>query len=225
MKIINFFDKKYKKNILDEYKFSNEYNCTEKIKSNNFTKLMYLIVSGNDYNTISNYLLENSHQVNMKNSKGWTALMILCANSDIYDVKLIYLLINNGANVNILNNDGHNAFMIILMSQHNLHKIRIIKYFIFSDIDVNAQDYNGWNALMISYYNFIKNNDNDNNDVDCNINVIKLIYKNSNHASQKMFYDVIKHINVEKHNYYYKISVLLICEKYKYDNFHTNYMF
>lgn len=220
MKITRLFDKKYKKNIFDDYKSNNEYNCSDDVKSNNFTKLMYLIVSGNNYDTISNYLSDNSHEVNIKNSKGWTPLMILCANNNIYDVKLIYLLINNGANVNMKNNDGYNALMITSMSKYNQNKLRIIKYLIFSDIDVNAQNNSGWNALMISYYNFIQNN---NINVDNNINVIKLIYKNSDNVSQKIFYDVIKYIDVEKYNYYFKISILLICEKYKNDNIYGNY--
>jgi len=62
---------------------------------------------------LKNYLKDNPNKINVKNEKGWTPLMIVCANSNnppSFDC--ISFLLENGTNINTKNKNGETALLI-----------------------------------------------------------------------------------------------------------------
>jgi ankyrin repeat protein len=85
-------------NLMKKYDF--KYNTTE-----NWPTLLYAC-HGNKY-LIAKYLIEVENlNINIKNSHDNTCLMFACMNNNF---NLIQLLIKNGADVNVVDNDGDNA--------------------------------------------------------------------------------------------------------------------
>src|SRR5580698_8215710 len=91
-----------------------EYWCTPFVKSKGFTKLMKLVLMGDKYlDEIKKELLINPSTINIKNTAGWTALMISTINTNTKSSNtIIKLLLEHKANVNDKNNYGWTSLMM-----------------------------------------------------------------------------------------------------------------
>ena len=67
-------------NIFKNYSYDEQYKCSSITDSIHFNKLMYLIVHFQEFpdgrNELIKYILTHRNEINEKNEKGWTALMI-----------------------------------------------------------------------------------------------------------------------------------------------------
>jgi len=118
-----------------------EYKCSENISCKGFTELMLLTLS-NDEN-----IIKHKKDINAKNEKGWTALMLACRNNGI-KFSIIKLLIEMGADVNAVNEDGWTALMMI--ARYKKDSIEVIDLLIQNGADLNIQNKEGYTALMLA---------------------------------------------------------------------------
>jgi ankyrin repeat protein len=162
--------------LFKDYDKFQEYPCSNGYYSKGFNKLMYLLVTYPNYtDIIENYIIEHPEQINEQNEKGWTPLMIVAKKSRWYDLRILKALIENGAKLNIKNNDRKTALLFALLSNFtsNLATIKIlleaegynskilIKLSSFDvtnqpailllrhGVNINRQDSCGFTALMI----------------------------------------------------------------------------
>ena len=89
---------------------------------------------------IAKFLIENGADVNTKNNRGITPLM-LCADYFLNNLELIKLLLQKGADVNARNNWGETVLFVN-------GGLEIFKYLIDNGVDINAKDDDGDTALM-----------------------------------------------------------------------------
>ncbi|AGC01922.1 ankyrin repeat protein [Acanthamoeba polyphaga moumouvirus] len=150
------------------YHIDIEYNCTPTIKCKGFTKLMYYIINKNNDKIIKN-IKKNKTDINAKNSLGWTALMIACKNSRLFNnLEIIKLLLEYGADPNIQNDNGWTALMLTSRFSHKTSTLETVKILLEHNADPNIQHNYGWTALMLSSCFSNK---------DSNIETIKLLLK------------------------------------------------
>src|SRR5436853_209388 len=93
-----------------------EYDCSKYDKSKGFTKLMRYVMLINKYpklfTDISMMIESEPELLDKQNEKGWTALMLACHNSRVFSSeKIVEVLINTGADLNLKNNEGFTALM------------------------------------------------------------------------------------------------------------------
>jgi ankyrin repeat protein len=110
-------------------------------------------------NKIKNIYYLTEECINLKDRNGNTPLMHYCINNDIETIKL---LLENGAETNIVNNIRQSAlFMLSKSYSHDFDNTqisnwtRIYKLLIKKGADINLQDFNGISILM---YAVIKRN-------------------------------------------------------------------
>ncbi|AGF85367.1 repeat protein [Moumouvirus goulette] len=152
------------------YHIDIEYNCTPTIKCKGFTKLMYYIINKNNDKIIKHINKnKNKKNINAQNSLGWTALMIACKNSRLFDnLEVIKLLLDTGANPNIQNDNGWTSLMFASRFSHKTSTLETVKILLEYGADPNIQHDYGWTALMLSSCFSNK---------DSNIETIKLLLK------------------------------------------------
>lgn len=147
--------------MLENTKIGTRYYCYHNdwyysIKSKGFTFLHHLIRLACKYPelgiVISKYLKLYPEEINKVNDKGWTALHIAAINREN---NIIRILTENGADINMQNNNGDTALMLALTCSRDvcLDKYETVKLLICSDI--NVKNNYGMTALMcaIRYYN------------------------------------------------------------------------
>lgn len=95
-----------------------EYYCSPITKATGFTHLMKLVLMVNkcpEVIALIKEIIKDANVVNAQNSKGWTASMIACRNSNTYSNNLVVeMLINANADINQKNDRGNTC--------HNLSK-------------------------------------------------------------------------------------------------------
>ena len=146
-----------------------------------WTPLMMTCCGPLTYNNVETVklLLENGADTNLKNSDGDTALMLISndkssekfeelfrrvgrtceykssiypQSNDINNSSIVTLLLKYHADVNLKNNDGHTALMMVI----TLHRYRysenmsVPKLLLHKQSDINLQDNRGFTALMIA---------------------------------------------------------------------------
>ena len=89
------------------------------------------------------FLLKLGCNVNVKDTKGWTALIIACQKGHM---QVIEHLLKEHADVNIPTNYGWTALMIASQKGH----MQFIEHLLKEHADVNVQTNDGWTALMIA---------------------------------------------------------------------------
>ena len=125
-----------------------EYYCSENVSSCGFTYLMKLVFLTINKPHLIDKIKDYKDEINKTNSKGWTALMIACRNSQLVPTKTITELIDLGADLNKQTSIGNNALMLMCLDPKlNLQSFE----YLIKHIDVNKQNYAGNNALMILY--------------------------------------------------------------------------
>src|SRR6266705_823971 len=78
------------------------FQCHISTHANNFTPLMYMIMNARNLNSekeLAEYIATHKEEIDKQNSKGWTALMLACANCNICSTRnAVRLLVEGGAN-------------------------------------------------------------------------------------------------------------------------------
>lgn len=137
-----------------------EYECCPDIKSKGFTKLMMLVMKTIEHpetnRDIDDYLMGYPNEINKKNKKGWTALMLVSANEQLsnktmfdkqysyFGSSIIELLLIHGADINLQNNDGSTALMLANSNS-------MVGLLLRHGADINLQNINGKTALDIEF--------------------------------------------------------------------------
>ncbi|MGB1109124.1 MAG: ankyrin repeat domain-containing protein [Gammaproteobacteria bacterium] len=85
----------------------------------------------------------NPHDVNARKARGMTPLMLAAAAGDLREV---ISLLNRGADMNLVNEDGNNALWLACYSGDEA----LVSYLIQQGIDVNHVNENGATALIYS---------------------------------------------------------------------------
>ena len=109
------------------------YYCSPNTKCKGFSYLQFLIIFydkiDNCLELIENDLKNNNiNYINHKNKLGWTALMLASKISkENYPIKIIELLIQYGANLDLQNNMGRTSLMISCHNSNINYSIEVIK--------------------------------------------------------------------------------------------------
>ncbi len=120
------------------------YLCYKTIISTGFSKLMrWTMLSVNNPELLANIKCVDVNSINKKNTLGYTALMLACANK-INNVAEI--LINLGADINLCNNDGKTALMFA--SERNA--IFIVELLVKNGANLNMVDNDNMTALTLA---------------------------------------------------------------------------
>lgn len=141
-----------------EYKVSDIIRCNKNYTSTASSPLMYLVVNSKKLNCddkIYEYMLNNKEELNKQNDIGYSPLMLACGNIDILDnnYNIIKLLICAKCDVNLVDEDGNNALLLICKysKEHDTENteniMNIVKLLIYTNINLNVQNNKGYNAL------------------------------------------------------------------------------
>src|SRR5580698_5608724 len=127
-----------------------EYWCSPFEISKGFTKLMKLVLMGDKYlDEIKKELLKNSSTVNIKNTEGWTSLMISARNTNTKSSNtIIKLLLENKANINDKDNYGRTSLMLASEFSNKESSNETVKLLLENKANVNDKNINGWTSLM-----------------------------------------------------------------------------
>ncbi|AVL93789.1 putative ankyrin repeat protein [Megavirus vitis] len=156
---------------MKKYNPAAEYYCADNIKCDGFSKLMYLVSIFSDDTIIEKYIKKNKSEINLKNTLGWTALMIATANSRKYDnTNIISILLKYGAIIDLKNNKGSTALMIASVCSNSTSTLETVELLIKNGANINAQNNIGRTSLMIATYY---------SNSTSNLETIKLLVKNS----------------------------------------------
>ena len=141
-----------------------EYDCCPFIKSKKFTLLMKLVLLTREYPEIEKYIEEyvkiNKDELDKKNKKGWTPLMLACINSKSTETTF-KLLIDAGADLNLRNNNGRTVLMSSARHSNIYGYGNTVKMLIDAGADLNLKDTIGRTALLLSArYSNTANNEN-----------------------------------------------------------------
>ena len=114
-----------------------------------FTRLMDAVMSA-DHQTVKK-LSQAGADVNAKNSKRWTALMLACRNCNgDSSMECVRELLKAGADVNLQSNKGWTALMMASRYCNGDSSMECVRELLKSGVDVNRQDDDGWTALMMA---------------------------------------------------------------------------
>src|SRR5580692_9470409 len=132
-----------------------EYWCAPFIKSKRITKLMKLVLMGDKYlDEIKKELLINPSTINIKNDKGWTALIISARNTNTKSSNtIIKLLLEHKANINDKDNYGCTSLMWASMYSNTDSSNETVKLLLEHKANVNDKDNDGWTSLMAASRN------------------------------------------------------------------------
>lgn len=111
-----------------------KYYCAPNVRSKGFTHLMKLVLMVREYPKAMRIIEKIiGDEANKRNKKGWTALMIACANSETYsNNSVVKMLINAREDLDIRYDLGGIALSIVLKS----HNVKTIKILIKAEINI-----------------------------------------------------------------------------------------
>jgi len=89
-------------------------------------------------------LIKAGADVNAADDYGWTPLLIAVINDNLEATKV---LLNHGANINAVNSDFENAFIVAI---ENGASDNLIELLVKHGVDVNAKNKDGLTALMVA---------------------------------------------------------------------------
>ena len=128
-----------------------KYYFSHKERSKKFTYLMKLLFLIKNNPTLIHKIAQYKSDINTKNKKGWTALMIACVNLDTFcSMEIVDELIKNGANVNEENSRGETPLMIICQTKNSLDTVKLL---LNNGAHLNALDSGKCTALMYACEN------------------------------------------------------------------------
>lgn len=103
---------------------------------------LHLAVENNNYNLVK-LLLDNNANVNIRNSRGETPLHVACINSVCNRTKIVYELINHGANLEARDKDGLTPLMYAARANNG----KYVNALMLNKAYAYAQDNEGNTAL------------------------------------------------------------------------------
>lgn len=129
--------------------YEKEYDCSPYTRASRFTPLMHNILNDDDLKK------EYLKYINMKNSSGWTALMIVARNSDgnwssKCSDELVKRLLKEGADPNIKTEYGATALMFAARNTRAGSTENTVQILLNNGADPNIQDKDGTTALMFA---------------------------------------------------------------------------
>ena len=130
-----------------------EYDCTPGCKSKGFTKLMKWVLLTRTHpellQNIKKYV--SARDINAKNAKGVTALMLTARNSNTWSTnETVKLLLEAGANINLQDKNGWTALMYAALNSNADSTNETVKLLLEAGANVNLRNNNGWTALMFA---------------------------------------------------------------------------
>ena len=127
-----------------------EYYCSQTTKSSGFTLLMkYMLIKNMDLALVEEEI--KKCDVNKTNNKGWTALMIICRNSNLHDnCDIIKLLLKYNVDVNLQNSNKWSALMLAARYSNKDSNIGTVQLLLDHNANVNLQNITGLSALMLA---------------------------------------------------------------------------
>jgi ankyrin repeat protein len=97
---------------------------------------------------IASYYLKNGADINARGQQDWTPLILAAyINPDIVD-----FLLDNGADMNIMANDGGVAFAAIHIAA-KYDRVKAVESMIKHGVDINMKDSRGWTPLYMAVSN------------------------------------------------------------------------
>lgn len=115
----------------------------------NFNLFQKLIFFSKNNESLTNFLIENilifSHEINIPGSWGYTPFMVACMYSNI---KIVELLIDNGAKINHLDKYLDNALILSSSYANGNENDEIMEFLIKKGINTNTFNEFGQNAFM-----------------------------------------------------------------------------
>ncbi len=130
------------------------YRCAPDMYSTKCTPLMIMIINDKPESEIIKHIISNKNEINMQNEKRYTALIILIQNlrmyREIFVIRILKALIDNGADPNIKGHEGWTALMYFCSYTDSYFIDYVLKILLDSKIDVNIQLSDGTTALMIA---------------------------------------------------------------------------
>ena len=127
-------------------------NIFNMVDKNGMNVLMYAIFYQSPLNIIKK-IIKKIDNINMVDIKGDSALMLAIRNvlTVNMDLDIIKLLIDNGANTNLVNNMDISILMQAIMANEILEKTGMIELLIKNVDNINIVDKNGDNVLMYAF--------------------------------------------------------------------------
>jgi ankyrin repeat protein len=178
------------------------YRCYQDVDAILFTPLMHAVMS-NNLNSVEAILENDKEQLNKKNSRGWTALMLAVCNSKATSSDVcVKMLLNAKADINLTNDNGDTALSlaikcIIESNKCNVISEECINMLIDAGSDINRVSRNG-NTMLIDLCGLYKHVPTDH---------IKYI---------KIFLD--RKANVDSQNSYGLTALMEVCQRPFYEN-------
>jgi ankyrin repeat protein len=105
--------------------------------------LLLLVIQNNSIKTMK-FFIEKNININLQDNRGETALMYAI---DYDNIEMIRLLLNAGANPNVLNTHNHTALTLAIVGNSS-NNIEIIEMLLNAGADATAKDRNNWTSLM-----------------------------------------------------------------------------
>lgn len=132
-----------------------EYPCSPLTSSTGFTPLMHLVMTAranhDSLGAITELIKLDPLSINKQNTKGWTALMLACRNSQTFSTnETVKLLLEMGADPNKCEETGWNALMLISLYTRTDSSIEIVRLLIDAKTNLNTQNNKGWGALTFA---------------------------------------------------------------------------
>ena len=96
-----------------------------------------------------NQLLDEGVDINIRDSNGWTALMVASRYSNNgSSLDTVRLLLDRGTDINIQEHGGWTALMVASRHSNNDSSLDTVRLLLDRGADTNIQDNNGWTPLM-----------------------------------------------------------------------------
>ena len=134
-----------------------EYQCSLETKSKGFTLLMKLVLLTKEHPFINEYIkeyIQSSNELDKKNEKGYTALMLACMYSSTKSTEeTVKILIDSGCDLNSKNYRGWSALMYSSKNSGSYSSENTVKLLIDAGAIVNTLDHEGWSALSLACLN------------------------------------------------------------------------
>ena len=140
--------------IFNDYDYEKMYAYSPVEECNHFSKLMFLIINVNSipngHTLLRSYVLSNQDEINNKNALGLTALHLAVRNSNIYSLGTVNLLLENGADVNSIDEYGWTALMMASKYSNTTSSLETIRLLLEKGADINLINEYGSTALMMA---------------------------------------------------------------------------
>lgn len=129
-----------------------KYYCDKYITSQGFTHLMKLIMmvkkTPEVINMIKQIIENNPEEISKKNKNGWNALMFSCLHGNSEIVEMLLNSKNINLDINLKNNSGDAALMLVHKNTGAVDRLEIVKLLINTGADVNLRNSNNATVLF-----------------------------------------------------------------------------